>query len=88
MSICKLETWFNYTFKRVQLLPMARNTNSNIEKRYKYAKLIMKNQFKNLIFVDEMNLNYGMRKRYGRSVKKEVPRKTITSVWIIGDNNN
>jgi len=71
---------FEYSFKTVTLIPAARNTDNNIEKRYQYAKDIMTKNIDDLIFVDEMGVSCSMRQRYGRSLVGTQPRKTITSI--------
>jgi len=71
---------FEYTFKKVVLIPEARNKEINIERRFDYAREIMTKNIDDLIFVDEMGVNCSMRQRYGRSLVGTNPRKTITSI--------
>lgn len=63
---------FNYSFKRISLLPAQRNSDPNIEKRREYAEefyhllsTIDNNKF---IFIDEVGFNISMRQNYGRSM--------------------
>jgi len=71
---------FEYSFKRVVLIPEARNKESNIQRRFEYARDIMTRNIDDLVFVDEMGVNCSMRQRYGRSAVGIPPRKTITSI--------
>lgn len=71
---------FEYSFKRVQLIPERRNITANIESRFLYARKIMTVDMDKLVFVDEMGVNCSMRKRYGRAKIGESPKKNITTV--------
>ena len=50
---------FKYSFKRVVLIPEARNKEINIERRFEYSRDIMTRN------IDEMGVNCSMRQRYG-----------------------
>ena len=70
----------HYTFKRVQLIPEARNTEQNIQKRFEYANIYLALNEQNIIFVDEMGVNCSMRVNYGRSEVGSSPRKIVRSL--------
>lgn len=71
---------FEYSFKRVQLVPIKRNATNNIETRFQYANKIMELDNQRLIFIDEMGVNCSMRKRYGRAIVGETPKKNVTTI--------
>jgi hypothetical protein len=71
---------FEYSFKRVQLIPERRNSMSNIEARFIYARNTMLIDVEKMMFIDEMGVNLSMRKRYGRAIVEESPRKSITTI--------
>lgn len=73
-------TNFEFSFKRVQLIPERRNEMSNIETRFSFARQIMTLEVEKLIYIDEFGVNCGMRKRYGRAPIGETPRKSVTTV--------
>jgi len=71
---------FEYSFKKVELIPVARNVEANVQKRYDYCRSIITKNVDDLIFLDEMGVNWSMRQRYGRSLIGTTPRKTITTL--------
>ena len=71
---------FEFTFKKVDIIPVARNTESNVQKRYDYAREIMTLNFDDIIYVDEMGVNCSMRSRFGRSLVGTTPRKVVTTI--------
>jgi len=56
---------FEYSFKRVVLIPEACNKEINIKRRFEYTRDIMTRKIDDLIFVDEMSVNCSMQQRYG-----------------------
>ena len=71
---------FNYSFKRVVLIPERRNSAENIELRYNYSnEYLLLNEDK-IIFLDEMGVICSMRCSYGRSIRGTSPRKTVRSI--------
>ena len=60
---------FHYSFKRISLVPMARNTSDAIQKRYEYA--IQYNQLmvdkEKLFFIDKMGVQIWSRRSGGRA---------------------
>ena len=71
---------FEYTFKKVDLVPQARNTENNVQKRYDYSREIMKLNFDDIVYIDEMGVNCSMRSRFGRSHVGTTPRKVVTTI--------
>jgi len=79
-SIHRAISDFEYSFKKVELIPKARNNTNNIQKRYEYCREIMALNFNDIIYIDEMGVNCSMRTRYGRSLVGTTPRKAITAI--------
>lgn len=52
---------FNYSFKRVVLVPECRNSVDNMEKRYIYANIYLLLNEEKTIFVDEMGVSCSLR---------------------------
>lgn len=71
---------FEYSLKRIQLIPVRRNAEINIEARFNYARAMLEVDFNRMIFIDEMGVNCSMRKRYGRAPIGETPRKDVTTL--------
>lgn len=71
---------FQYSFKRVVLIPEARNNESNIQKRYDYARMMITQNLDDLIFIDEFGVNCSMRQRYGRSAIGIPAKKVVTTI--------
>lgn len=79
-TINRLMGEFNYSFKRIVLVPERRNSAGNIETRYIYATEFINYDIQKCVFVDEMGVSVSMRNAYGRSEIGTTPRKTITSI--------
>lgn len=79
-SIHRCIETFKYSFKRISLEPIRRNTENNIEARFVYARQLLELDVTRLIFIDEFGVNCSMRKRYGRSIVGETPKKQVTTV--------
>jgi transposase len=75
-SICD----FNFSFKRLQLIPEMRNSSSNIEKRYAYATEYLQYDQDKVVFLDEFGANCSIRSAYGRSQIGTTPRKNIRAI--------
>jgi len=71
---------FNFSFKRIVLIPMARNAPSNIEVRFAYANEFLTLDEEKIVFLDEMGVNCCMRLSYGRSVRGTSPKKLVKSI--------
>lgn len=71
---------FEYSFKRVQLIPERRNIENNINIRFEYAREVIAYDQERLIFIDEFGVNCSMRKRYGRAPLGETPRKNVSTI--------
>ena len=71
---------FNYSFKRVVLVPAARNKPENIAKRFEYAGIFTQIPQDSLIFLDECGISCSIRKSHGRSLRGTTPRKTVRSI--------
>lgn len=71
---------FNFSFKRVVLIPEARNSYQNIEFRYTYANEYLSLDENKVIFIDEMGVNISMRCTYGRSLIGISPRKKVKAI--------
>lgn len=71
---------FNYTFKKVSLIPERRNAEQNVEKRFEYAKKYILLDESKVIFFDEFGVNCSMRKSHGRSEKGITPEKVVRSI--------
>lgn len=71
---------FEYSFKRISLVPEARNNVKVVSNRFDYARKIVDYENEKLIFIDEMGINTSMRKRYGRAPLGQTPRKVVTSI--------
>lgn len=71
-TISKYINEFNFSFKRVSLIPERRNDAQNIEDRAVYARnylsILGAIDDANIIFVDEVGFNVSMRTLYGRSL--------------------
>lgn len=70
----------HYSFKRLQLVPEARNTEANIQKRFEYANLFLSLNEQSVIFMDEMGVNCSLRMGYGRSVVGTPARKNVRAL--------
>lgn len=71
---------FNYTLKRVCLIPERRNTLSNIESRFNYAADFMLFDEEKMLFIDEMGLSVSMRIGYGRSRRGTQAVKRVRAI--------
>lgn len=71
---------FEYSFKRVQLIPIRRNQDNNKEVRFNYSRMMLEMDANKMIFIDEMGVNCSMRRRFGRAPKGETPKKNVTSI--------
>lgn len=71
---------FNYSFKRLQLIPEARNTTKTIEKRFEYANFYSAQNEDRIIFLDEFGCSCSIRSNYGRSAIGTTPRKNIRTI--------
>jgi len=54
--------------KNFDLIPMARNTPSAIEKRYEYVRECIRNNGQNTIFLDEAGFNFHLQRHRGRNI--------------------
>lgn len=73
-------TDFNYSFKRCQLIPVARNTDSAIEHRYNYCCQYLSFNDENVIFLDEFGISTSTRNKYGRSKMNTTPKKVVRTI--------
>jgi transposase len=71
---------FNYSLKRVVLVPVARNAEVTIEKRFVYANQYLMLDEEKCIFLDEFGVNCSMRLGYGRSERGTQARKIVRSI--------
>jgi hypothetical protein len=70
---------FHYSFKRLRLVPVARNTPDVINKRFEYAvkyNQLMTEKDK-LFFIDEMGVQVWPREGFGPSAKGENAYKSV-----------
>ena len=58
---------FHYSMKRTSLIPVARNSLSNIESRYQYALRFCEFDEEKTYFIDEAGFQINMRRNYGRA---------------------
>ena len=70
----------HYSFKRVHLIPIARNTTKVLDERFVYGDFILSQDENKIIFLYEMGTNCSMRTSYGRSPIGTTPRKTIRAI--------
>jgi transposase len=72
-SIDRAISEFNYTLKRISLIPKRRNDKDTVKMRYAYAReflnLLMHADGANIYFLDEVGFKVSMRSRRGRSLK-------------------
>lgn len=71
---------FNYSFKRIQTVPVARNTESAKDKRFEYCYSFLSLDDERVVFLDEFGVNCSMRCKYGRSLVGTAPRKIVTTI--------
>lgn len=71
---------FNFSFKRIKLIPEARNGIFNMEIRFLYANEYLCLDENKIIFLDEFGVNCSMRIGYGRSIRGTSPRKTVRTI--------
>lgn len=71
---------FEYSFKRVQLIPERRNLSNNKEVRFNFSRKLLEIEQNKLVFLDEMGVNCSMRRRYGRAPLGQTPRKNVASI--------
>lgn len=79
-TIDRVISGFQYTFKKVSLIPGLRNTIQNIQKRFEYANFYILQNEEKIVFVDEMGVNCSMRLTHGRSLIGTSPRKQVRSI--------
>ena len=70
----------NYSFKRVVLVPEARNTTDMIEKRFTYCADYMLQDENALVFVDEFGISCSTRVMYGRSLIGTPATKNVRAI--------
>jgi hypothetical protein len=58
---------FNYSLKRVEIIPQARNTELNINIRYEYANFYLSLNENIVVFLDEFGISCSSRVDNGRS---------------------
>lgn len=82
-SISKQIKAFNYSFKRVGLVPERRNADDVIENRAQYVadicRLIALDRTV-LLFLDETGFNVSMRSIYGRASLNSTPKKKVRAI--------
>lgn len=71
---------FNFSFKKVQLIPESRNTVENLEKRFVYASEFLQIDEDKVVFLDEFGASCSIRSNYGRSQIGTTPRKTVRAI--------
>jgi len=71
---------FNYSFKRIELIPAARNNEKTINLRQAYCETYALWDEDSLIFVDEFGISCSTRVKYGRSEKGTTPRKSVRTI--------
>lgn len=79
-TIAKEIANFNYSIKKVVLVPYMRNVPDNIQSRYEYAINYLSLDENKVIFLDEFGVSCSMRVRHGRSPVGTPPKKTICSI--------
>jgi transposase len=73
---------FNYTLKRLSLIPKKRNEPINIEWRFNYASWFtpLSQQSVDFFFLDELGFNVSMRRRRGRSLSGKRAVLTVPAI--------
>ena len=71
---------FNFSFKRLQLVPVKRNVEENMIRRRDYASSFFVQDEDKFIFIDEMGISCSTRKSGGWSAKGTTPRKVVQSI--------
>jgi transposase len=71
---------FNYSIKRLILVPIARNSIRNVNTRFDYAQNFVVWDENKLIYIDEMGISCSSRRMYGRSLIGTSPLKTIAAI--------
>lgn len=70
----------HYSFKKISLIPEARNKESIMQIREQYCSDYILVDENKTIFVDEFGINCSMRLSHGRSLVGTTPRKTIRTL--------
>lgn len=70
----------NYSFKKIQFIPAAKNNHKDIKKRHEYAIKFLALKKSKIIFLDKMVVNCIIRIKYGISLQGTYPRKTVTFI--------
>jgi hypothetical protein len=76
-TIDRVITGLYFSFKRVQLIPLARNTSTNFDVRKNYSNFVIPLDEDKLIYIDETGINCSMRLSRGRSEIGVSPRKIV-----------
>lgn len=75
---------FSYSYKRVKLITVARNSEQQIQKRFddsmEWSNTVAPHDGNNLIFLDEVGFNVSMRCKYGRSKRGSSPLQHTQSI--------
>ena len=71
---------FNYSLKRVVLVPSMRNSAENIEARFNYANEYLLLNEEKIIFLDEFGVSCSHRLSYGRSEVGTPAKKVVRSI--------
>lgn len=79
LTIHHLMGEFNYSFKRIRLIPKGRNSPANIEICFECASKFITFDLQKCIFVDKMGVSISMRSEYCRSEIGISPRKPVST---------
>lgn len=70
----------HYSFKRVELVPVARNSENNVNSREIYCERFLRLDESNVVFIDEFGVSCSTRQKYGRSLVGTSPRKQVRAI--------
>ena len=79
-TINKFLTDMHYSFKRIELIPEARNTTGMISGIEVYCSEYMLQDETKIIFIDEFRISCSTLINYGRSLVGTTPRKAVRSI--------
>jgi len=79
-SICRSIKNFNYSLKRVTLVPEVRNCKRVVDQRYDYSNSYLLLNEEKVVFLDEFGVSCSSRQSYGRSEIGSLARKIVRSI--------
>ena len=65
---------------RVHLIPVTRNAENYIEKRYEYCSTYLVLNDDTVVFLYKFEVSYSIRQKYGKSLRNKTPRKQVWSI--------